>query len=106
MAIWALSRGDYVASEAKESSFQSTTMRLIHRLVVSAICYHAECDKVPIGDLFYMWCFIHIEVFLNIDFTLAFYLSCLVVGSLLWSMIWGGRFVTCLQNIYSSDDSI
>lgn len=75
-------------------------MRLIHCPVASTICHHVECNKVPIGDLFYMWCFIRTEVFLYIPFILDFYLSRLVVGSLPHSKICGGHRFTRLARFY------
>ena len=66
MVVWALARGTYMARQAKESSFKSLIMRLIHHLVASTICHRVESDQVPNGDLFYTWCFICSKVYLNI----------------------------------------
>ncbi|CAI9291041.1 unnamed protein product [Lactuca saligna] len=53
--------GAYVSRTTEESVVCSPIYRLIHCLVSSIIFQRQECDKVPSGNLFYMWCLIKTE---------------------------------------------
>lgn len=71
MQVWGHARGTYVSTTAKESSFKSPTYWLLHRLVASTVSRHKEREKVPSGDLFYIWFLAYTEVHLNLPFAFA-----------------------------------
>ncbi|CAI9285999.1 unnamed protein product [Lactuca saligna] len=100
MQVWGHARGAYVSRTAKESAFRSPIYRLIHWLVTSTIYHRKECEKVPSGHLFYIWCLTQTEVFLHPPFSLALYLSGMALGSMPSSRIYGGHWVTRLVLSY------
>lgn len=94
MQVQGHTRGTCVYRTAKENVFTYPTYLLLHRLVVSTICHHEECDKVPSGNLFYMWCLTQTEVHLNLLFSLALHLSGVALGTMPLIRICGGHWFT------------
>nr|KAJ0226662.1 hypothetical protein LSAT_V11C100033490 [Lactuca sativa] len=88
MQICAHTWGTYVSRIGKESAFHSPIYRSIHRLVASIIYHRQKCDKVPSGDLFYMWCLTQ---------------RSMALGSTPLSRICGGHWVTRLFLSYEWD---
>lgn len=105
MQVWAHARGIYVPQSTKESACRSPIYQLLHRLVVFTICHKEKCDKVPSGDLFYMWCPTQMEVHLYLPFALVLYLSGMALGTTSQSRICGGHCVTILALSYGVDTS-
>lgn len=87
------------------SSFRSPTYRLLCRLIASIVCHCKEHDKVPYGDLFYMWCLNQTEFHLNLPFSLALYFYGMPLGTMPSSKICGGHWVTRLALSYKDDTS-
>lgn len=104
LEIWGFANGDYVSRTTKESSFRSPLHIMIHHLIASTIHHRQEHDKVPIGDLFPMWCLLYTDVHLHIPYTIvSFISSSLALGAQPQSMICGGHFISRLARSYEID---
>ncbi|KAL7605091.1 hypothetical protein Lser_V15G17612 [Lactuca serriola] len=90
----------YIPKSAQEGSIQSPIHRLIHRLISSTINQRKDDDKVSNLDVFFLWSIITPDVFCNIPWCIASYLSEGAVKDRKTSRINGGMFVTRLANSF------
>ncbi|KAL7605090.1 hypothetical protein Lser_V15G17613 [Lactuca serriola] len=90
----------YIPKSAQEGSIRSPIHRLIHRLISSTINQRKDDDKVSNLDVFFLWSIITPDVFCNIPWCIASYLSEGAVKDRKTSRINGGMFVTRLANSF------
>lgn len=99
--VWgALANEAYDSHTAVESMLRSPVHRVLHRLIASTVNHRKGSDKVPVDDVFYLWCLKSEGVCLNLPYTLAVFLSRKAKGAKKKSPISGGHLKSRLAASY------
>ncbi|KAI3690625.1 hypothetical protein L2E82_48769 [Cichorium intybus] len=99
--VWgALANEAFDSHTAVESMLRSPVHRVLHRLIASTVNHRKGGDKVPVDDVFYLWCLTSEDVCLNLPYTLAVFLSRKAKGAKKNSPISGGHLISRLAASY------
>ncbi|KAI3740391.1 hypothetical protein L2E82_30820 [Cichorium intybus] len=99
--VWGMLANEaYESHTAVESMLRSPVHRVLHRLIASTVNHRKGGDKVPVDDVFYLWCLTSEGVCLNLPYTLAVFLSRKAKGAKRNSPISGGHLISRLAISY------
>lgn len=99
--VWGMLANEaYDSHTAVESMLRSPVHRVLHRLIASTVNHRKGSDKVPVDDVFYLWCLTSEGVCLNLPYTLAVFLSRKAKGAKKNSPISGGHLISRLAASY------
>lgn len=70
-----ITNGSYVPRTSPEGMIRSAIHWFIYRLIMFSINLNKEGDQVPKLDLFFVWCIITPNVFCNLPYFMAYFLT-------------------------------
>lgn len=95
-----IANGAYQKGTTQESDIRSPFHRLLHRLITNTINQRQEGDKVPSIDVFFLWPLTTPNVYVDLPFLLAEFLTVRVGKDMRGSALYGGMLITRLARSF------